>query len=776
MHKPAKKRISEREREKDNTYLKKTNNINNSLLAKSDKIQFAQNKLKNEVHKRVPTSSYQNKNSYPTKNPMTKKTLTTSTYLTKYPKKLKSNTVSVNKKQTSKYLDLISNKSKINQNKKKIPQFKTKSITPKSIIPKSVNPSKVSKRNINSQKSNNTRAINRNTKALSKIQQKKIDPLPRSNRNMRQNKIRQEKKRISEVELKKKNEKEKFRNKIDNKKKNSLNSGLKYLAPSFKSRTESDYNNALMQRTSNLRKDFKKFDSDKNKKKISCSLNKNPYRNNSDQYNHINSNKLRQPSQRNHSKRQPTEIKEFEQALKAIEGTLDSIPSIKKSNLREKTQKSLSKKIKYFPTPKNPNKTKTAKDSIPKPHPKLQSNYNSAQLINHKTSKKLTDSQISCKISHKKSIPINLPEITSNMSRQSNNKHKNSSKIFPSPSNKSNIKNDINKFEEKDSYMSIRLNQFKKKSKQSIKKFSQTHEFNIMKNNKINDQEFLSSPQKKYESNQNLFVDCNQNYLPSISRTNNSDKREIYDDKKIDMLSQMGKDIHPHPNEFTIPSNTKLKQNNLLNNFKKKSEKINSDQFQSSSKQMSKNLMIESIHNNNKETTLSQKSNIIQNSDNQKILAELSNIDNMISDNDTLINTPNTNSQFLFTAEPSKIENNINDQTNLTNKSINDSHKEIPIFLGLNSQSFSSKNKIENFPKINNSKNFMKKKSNKKIIQHNFFKTSYLDHHKQSQKGIISNIKIQIISQKENPKHSKEKISQKNYTHYQKIWINCLGN
>lgn len=346
MHNPAKKRISERKREEENQ--KTSENSNGPIIAKAEKIKLRHNRLKVQMNKRIPTNPYFNKNSQSIKRPLSKKTPINNGYSTRPVKKQKANTVSVNKKTQSRYLDIISNKSKMNQAKKN--SFKVKK--------KPIYPNKITKRVTNSHKPINSRTGNKNFNPVSKSQQKKIEPYLNTNKNLRQTKLREERKKISELELKNKNQKNKYKFKIK-KKKTSPKSEVKSFGTKIKPQTGQFYNDILFKQSKNSTKKSERLDLDKQSKVASSSLNKNfnfteKYQRDSNKmkFNHNNKSarkyKFREPSDRSHSIRKPTEIKEFERALEAIEGTIKSIPSIRKSGLRAKTQKSLSKKINKF--------------------------------------------------------------------------------------------------------------------------------------------------------------------------------------------------------------------------------------------------------------------------------------------------------------------------------------------------------------------------------------------------------------------------------------------
>lgn len=384
IHRPAKKRISERRRDEENQKI--SENSNNSKIGKPDKMKLRHNRLKTQMNKRIPTAPYFNKNSQSIKRPLSKKTPINNDYTLKLPKKHKANTVSVNKKTQSKYLDLISNKSKLNQNKKN--SFRLKKKPYKDMTKKPINSNKISKRTTNSHKLNNNRISNKNYNPVSKSQQKKIEPYLNTNKNLRQTKLKEERKKISELELKNKNQRNKYKFKIV-KKKSSPKSELKSVENKLKPKTSHFYNDILFKQYKNSKKKSEKIDIDKKSKVISSSLNKKfnykeknqqyPSRTNFNQFNHSNTSsrkyKFREPSERNHSKRRATEIKQFEQELEAIEGTIDSIPSIRKSGLRAKTQMSLSRKIKKFNNFQNDNSNQS--DISKKNHNEVQIYYKS---------------------------------------------------------------------------------------------------------------------------------------------------------------------------------------------------------------------------------------------------------------------------------------------------------------------------------------------------------------------------------------------------------------
>lgn len=389
----------------------------------------------------------------------------------------------------------------------------------------------------------------------------------------------------------------------------------------------------------------------------------------------------------------------------------------------------------------------------------------------------INDSKSPSKKSDKKASLSNKKKANSSLTEDSiKSLNSQSNKIpLPIPPTQPKIEK-LKKINEKDTYMSIRQNQLKHKSKKSIKKYSQTQEFKTFPNNQISDQQFLSSPQKKSDSNKKIFSDYHKKTLGSISRTNHIVHKETFDDKINDIFSEIKKknasnkiipshksskknlssrNLNKISSDKIIPSHKTSKKNVSSDILNKNSSKANSVYIESSVKKiktLSRNQIVKSISELPAKSTELVPSNnlkVAQASDNQPIIAALSNIDNNSQRFTNFTNTQHDDdSHFVLTNETLKTKDNLYHPKMMTNQSKDNFHKEMTNFIGQKSKSSSSKKqfiplkRIEDLTPINDLKKLVKKTSESKLIKHNFYKTSQYDKRIKSQRGII------IIGQK----------------------------
>lgn len=340
--------------------------------------------------------------------------------------------------------------------------------------------------------------------------------------------------------------------------------------------------------------------------------------------------------------------------------------------------------------------------------------------------------------------------------------------ISPIQNKKEQLKNSQNK----ETYMSIELNQQKHKSKKSIKKYSQTQEFKTMQNNKIFDHQFLSSPQKKSDSHKKIFSDYDKNVLGSFSRKNYLNHKETLNDKINDIFSEIknknpsnkvilvsqktsNKNLSSYnlnkntSNKIIVASHKTSKKNLSSDHFNKNSSGANSIYIQSSPKKiktLSRNQIVKSISElplKTKEIIPKKNLELNQANENQQILTPSSNIDNNSQNNTIFTNTQHDDSHFVLTNETLKIKDNIYYPKMMTNQSKDNFHKEMTNHTGLKAKSSSSKKqfiplkKIEDLTAIDDLKRLIKKTSESKLIKHNFYKTAFYDKKIKSQRGIF---------------------------------------